>query len=217
MGVAQTPSKFLYHILETTQNELFQKTNILNTYSSFVTAMAKAQSWPMGEKCGKLVLKEVCSVEESNGLIQGKGVIVRARTDSGSKICISICATPNDQGLLSDEQGLVFGPLHYVIQTQLNYKMNQNGDFQSSKLQGIFADRSQAVTAAKMVLLGDDVRPQDFVLYEELDEQEDYPWGPDGIVHAVKYTGEEYLISVDSRWTDIQESLVDEEALLPNL
>ncbi|KAK7178652.1 hypothetical protein PSPO01_15306 [Paraphaeosphaeria sporulosa] len=125
----------------------------------------------------------------------GEGVMVYAEAPSGEVFKVGIDTVPNLAGLKAGDQGRVLQPLYHVVQTLVEYGDDRSGTERYAVVEGTYADKGEARERALKVLLDENVGKEDFVEYDEYDEDGERPFGGDVVVHAVKEGGENILVS----------------------
>lgn len=133
----------------------------------------------------------------------GDGVLVYAKAPASQEFLLGIDTKPNTESLPSggpDHTPLLprdYTHLHYVIQQKTDYNQDsKNSNYQASEIEGCYVHRADAVDAARALLAGERA---EFAQYDERDgedEQGQWPFGEDVIVHAVAETGENYTVAV---------------------
>lgn len=139
----------------------------------------------------------------AEGWAHGDGVIVYAKAPAGQEFFVSIDTTLNTENLCALEDGSMILPhgadhLQYILQTKIDYRADRTV---TTQVQGAYVKRNDAIEAARWCLLVDG--PDDAeALYDQFDAREDlsvpedWPFGEDVFVHAVAYTGENFLVSL---------------------
>jgi hypothetical protein len=143
----------------------------------------------------------------------GDGTMVYARRTGPHDFLVSISTTPNPDLLPlnpdpnpanpSEKDTLLLpdgtNHLHYLLQTQTDFATGRS----STNIEGVYPRRSDAVAAARTVLLSPEedgeVKRSDFAEYDVYDEGElkgEWPYGEDVVVHAIAVTGENYVVAV---------------------
>jgi hypothetical protein len=129
----------------------------------------------------------------------GDGVIVYAEGEGHEVFKVEIETVPNTCHLEGDENGHVNRPLHHILQTTIHYIEDSSGSKRDSNIEGTYTEKDSARAEALEILLDEDVAKDDFVEYNVYaDEEAEKPFGEEVLVHAVKDTGENFLISVVS-------------------
>jgi len=131
----------------------------------------------------------------------GDGVMVYATAPAGHEFLVGLDTKPNTESLPAGPDNTLLLPdghdhLHYVIQNRTDYNQDKSGAYQITEIQGCYARRDDAWTAAKATLQADQEK---FVQYDDRDDAEsdsEWPFGEEVIVHAVAYTGEMYTVAV---------------------
>jgi len=133
----------------------------------------------------------------------GDGILVYAKAPAGQVFKVGLDTKLNTENLPEDPAKhtpvLPRGHenLHYVLQTTIDYKKYRIGAYQTTEIEGCYVKRADAVAAARDALSGID--RSTFLQYDERDkgeEEGEWPFGDDVIVHAVAETGENYSVSV---------------------
>ena len=103
----------------------------------------------------------------------GDGVIVHAVRTGPHDFLVSIVTTPNEENLNASNEDPAeialprgAGPLHYVMQTKVDYGVENPDKAQSTEIEGVYLKRADALAAAKTCLLGADVRREDYAQYD---------------------------------------------------
>ncbi|TVY19549.1 hypothetical protein LARI1_G003391 [Lachnellula arida] len=87
-----------------------------------------------------------------------------------------------------------------VLQTTINYNNDRIGGIQTTEVEGTYPSRAAAYAAAGSVLIDDDVTKSSFAEYDEKENfKGDWPYGDEAFVHAVKETGENFLVAVKAQ------------------
>ncbi|MBE3048134.1 hypothetical protein IMZ48_37640 [Candidatus Bathyarchaeota archaeon] len=136
---------------------------------------------------------------EQKDWTHGDGYIVWAKAAAGQVFEINIDAKPNYAGYPAGKNSTPVLPdgmdhLHYVLQTHIDYNKDRSGAAQETGVEGAYAKRSDAMIAAKGLLL-----KREFDEYDEREEGDAkgaWEFGEDVVVHAVKGSGENYDVSV---------------------
>ncbi|AEO68558.1 uncharacterized protein THITE_2118115 [Thermothielavioides terrestris NRRL 8126] len=137
----------------------------------------------------------------------GDGVMVYAKAPRGQEFLVGLDTKPNTESLPAGEHDTLALPngrehLHYVLQNRTDYnQVARSGAFQTCEIQGCYADRDQAVAAAKATLRDD---REEYAQYDDRDDVESeggWPFGDDVMVHAVAQTGENYTVAVKTPTT----------------
>ncbi len=141
----------------------------------------------------------------------GEGVIAYARAVSGEEFLISIDTTPNNETLRlksvpctghgEEDEGILHLPngaqfLHYVLQITIDYNADRSGSAQTVEIEGAYAHRADALSAAHRCLDGERAS---FVEYDSRGDAEffgEWPFDEDVVVHAVTETGQNFLVAV---------------------
>lgn len=137
----------------------------------------------------------------------GDGVVVWAKVADDSIVKVVIDTTSNDEQLPERHGHQLSLPkgsdrLHYVVQTVIDLNEDRSGGAHQSGIEGVYAHRADAITAAKRQL-ADLAANDEFAQYEERnelqeDKTKDWPFGEDVIVHAIAQSGENYYIAVQT-------------------
>lgn len=181
-----------------------QTVYVLGTNSTLATAktFAKSALHGLGYEPEDFTAYAVRGTEESEWP-HGDGVIVYAKAPAGHEFLVGIQTTSNNEELGATPEGGVFlAPeieLHYVLQTTVDYNKDRTGAAQTTQVEGSYEHRADAIDAAKQSLVGEEVQKSDFAQYDERDsieEDGDWPFGGDVVVHAVAQTGENYTVAV---------------------
>ena len=129
----------------------------------------------------------------------GDGVIIYAEGPSRELFKVEIETVPNREELEPDETGRIGRPLHHILQTMIHYDEDRSGSRRDSVVEGTYIDRNAARNRALEVLLDGNTK-EDFAEYDEYSNEEDSPFGPDVVVHAIKDNGENILVSIVSKY-----------------
>lgn len=129
----------------------------------------------------------------------GDGIVVYAKAPAGQVFKVGLSTTPNNLGLPANEKEEPklpkdFDHLHYVLQTIIDYNKDRTGAEQTTEVEGTYVKRSDAMIAAKGLLL-----KSDFEEYDERDEGDTkgaWEFGEDVVVHAVSTNGENHNVAV---------------------
>lgn len=131
----------------------------------------------------------------------GDGVMVYAKAPAGQEFIVGLDTKPNTESLPAgpDDTPLLPGGsdhLHYVLQNRTDYNQDKSGAYQTTEIEGCYVRRADALAAAKAVLQAD---REEYAQYDERDDAEEdgeWPFGEDVVVHAVAQTGENYTVAV---------------------
>lgn len=131
----------------------------------------------------------------------GDGIMVYAKAPAGQEFHVGIDTKPNTESLPSgpDNKPLLprdYTHFHYVMENKTDYNQDRSGAYQSTEIEGCYVYRGDAINAAKNLLAGDRA---EFAQYDErdsTDEEGEWPFGEEVIVHAVANTGENYTVAV---------------------
>jgi hypothetical protein len=132
----------------------------------------------------------------------GDSVVIFAKTVTNELVRVSIDIKPNDENLsaaLDETLILPYGieHLYYIVQIMYNYDTDQ---FVSVEIEGAFLKRRDAIFVASTCLIDENVRKQDYAIYDEresLEPSQPWPFGDDCVVHAISKTGgNSYLVEV---------------------
>jgi len=132
----------------------------------------------------------------------GDGVMVFAEGPSHEAFKVEIETVPNLAKIEADESGRIRRPLHYVLQTIIYYNEESSGAKRETIVEGVHVLRELARAQASKILLGREVKKEDFAAYNEysaIDAEKTF--GDDVVVHAVKPNGENILVSVISNYS----------------
>ena len=182
-----------------------QTVYVLGTNSTLPTAKAFAKTalQGLGYEPDDFASYAVRGTEAEGEWPHGDGVLVYAKAPAGHEFLVGIQTTTNFEELGATPEGGVFiapeATLHYVLQTAIDYNRDRTGAAQFTQVEGCFEHRADAIDAAKRCLVGEDVKKSDFAQYDERDsieEDGDWPFGDDVVVHAVAQTGENYNVAV---------------------
>lgn len=128
----------------------------------------------------------------------GDGVIVYAKGPSEEEFKVEIETAPDSIGLEADSTGKIKAPLYHVLQTIIEYDNDRSGSQRYTVIEGSHTRRELARNQAVRVLLDENVTKEDFVEYDEYSDDTEGPFGGDVVVHAVKESGQNILVSVIS-------------------
>lgn len=182
-----------------------QTVYVLGTHSTLSAAKAFSKSalHELGYEPDDFTTYAVRGAEEENEWLHGDGVLVYAKAPAGHEFLVGIQTTSNNEELGATPEGGVFlapeADLHYVLQTTVDYNKDRTGAAQATHVEGSYEHRADAIDAAKQSLVGEEVKKSDFAQYDERDsieEDSDWPFGEDVVVHAVAQTGENYTVAV---------------------
>jgi hypothetical protein len=198
--------ELLYHVKRTIIDYLDDKsgatrtTDILGTFTDLATAKAAARSALSSEGYTK---DDFEVYEENDGTKEwtyGDGVRVYAKAPAGQEFEVRLDTKPNTLHFKGNADNKVEGSLHYVLQTTINYNNDSIGGKQNTEIEGTYPTRKAALEAAKTVLLDKDITKESYAEYEEKAEEEgEWPYGDDVLIHAVAETGENFNVSVKAQ------------------
>lgn len=202
--------ELLYHTCLTVKGEptggsAFPHIYVLGTHSTVPSAKEFCLSVlpSLGYDRTDFEVYEEHKPEQNEAWKHGDGVVVYSKTLAGQECFVSIDTKLNTGGLQASSDGnmvLSSGTdhLHYVLQATLEYSHDREAKVE---IQGAYLRRYDAIEAAKLVLLYEGTIPDDFEEYDTLEDihnTQNWPYGEDVVVHAVKATGENYKIAVRS-------------------
>ncbi|KFZ24146.1 hypothetical protein V502_01377 [Pseudogymnoascus sp. VKM F-4520 (FW-2644)] len=199
----------LYHIFFITShiqrdpNSEIEKIRIPGTYFSLEAAKAAAYGclFDAGYE------REWFSQYEDNPtalvryrIHQRMGLVVVAVVPDETTFRVCISTTPNVGHLTTNnEDGRIAAELYYVVQTNVEYANDDEGQRRGINIEGIFMTYDKAQSFAHSVLLSeeDGITKESFAEYDEAgDNERDCGFGENVVIHAVGINGEHYLISV---------------------
>jgi len=128
----------------------------------------------------------------------GDGMMVYAQGPSNELFKVEIDTVPNSAGFEPDDDGRVRRPLHHVMETIIRYLDDRSGSERDTVVESVHSLQNEAKSQALKVLLDSNVKKEDFEEYDEYTDEQDGPFGPEVIVHAVNDNGENLLVSVIS-------------------
>ncbi|KAH8598375.1 hypothetical protein B0O99DRAFT_614989 [Bisporella sp. PMI_857] len=202
--------ELLYHVKATMidfpndSSGATRTTDILGTYVDLAAAKTAACSALLnqGYKEDDFVSYEIKNNSNSEEWTHGDGVMAFAKTPSGYEFEVCIDTKPNSLGLKGNAKGRVEAPLHYVLQTLIDYNKDATGGVQNTEIEGTYLTRKGAFEAAQTALLDGEVTKKSFAEYVDRNDQaekDSWPYGEDVWVHAVAESGENFNVSVKAQ------------------
>lgn len=133
----------------------------------------------------------------------GDGSVVFATAANGKQLLVGLATTPNNLGLAAGPDGGVVLPanvdhLHYLLQTMTDYNRDRSGSSRSTELEGCYLHRADAIAAAEACLVAPGVEFAHLDKRSSADSDGEWPFGDNVVVHAVSYTGENIVVSVQT-------------------
>lgn len=205
---AQTVPELLFHSVltvidfHTDSSGGTRQVFILGTHGTLEAAKAYTVTalHKLNFACDEFDEYNVRDMSTSGNWTHGDGVLVFARAPAGQQFLLSIDTTPNDESLaVSPSNGEVVLPqgvkfLHYVVQTTIDYNVDRTGAVQASQIEGVYAHRADAYTAAHKCL--DTTRFAEYDSRGDPDFVGQWPFDEDIVVHSVAETGQNYFVAV---------------------
>jgi hypothetical protein len=199
-----TMDDMLYHVKRTIvdfKNDAtgaLQKVDIRGTYTDLTNAKAAAKNALFDEGYEKDWFTIFDTHDTTEGWKHGDGTFVFAQTIDGETFTVALETTPNTLGLKGNPDGKVEDKLFHILQTTIHYNIDRSGASRDTSLEGTYKTFEDAKNMALTCLIGDDVKKDSFVEFDEFSGQEDWAYGENVMVHAVGIGGENYLVAVIS-------------------
>jgi hypothetical protein len=199
----------LYHIILTTEhvendpNSETEKIRILGTYGSLVAAKAAAHSCLFDAGYGRewfFKYEGNPTPLRSYSTYQRISLIILAMAPDGTTFRVCINTTPNLGNLTTENgDGRIAIELYHVVQTKFKYTGCEGEQHRDINIEATFTTYDKARSFAHSVLLSEDnhVTKKSFAQYDEAGwNDREGRFGENVVIHAVGFSGENYLISV---------------------